>query len=94
MKHEIYQDGKIKLTLQSTDGSACDIVVMPKTLVKECSMSAKGFEELFFCFLDQNVTHTEAYEKAETVHESFFEKRKYSGFESFKQVQYRNHNKK
>jgi hypothetical protein len=92
MKHEVYQDGKLKMTLESTDGR-CDIVTLPKMLVKECSMSARGFEELFFIFLKANVTHTQAYEQAEVVHESYFEKRKYGSYESFKQIQYRNHKK-
>jgi hypothetical protein len=94
MKQHIYQDGKLKVTLQSTDDSGCEIVVMPKVLVKECSMSANGFEELFFQFLKGNVSHTEAYDKAEELHETYFEKRKYSSYESFKAIKYRNHNKK
>lgn len=89
MKQEIYQDGKLRMTLQSTDGNGCDIVVMPKVLVKNCSMSAEGFEELFFTFCKGNVSHTEAYERAEGVHESYFEKRKYSSYESFKSAYYR-----
>lgn len=93
MKHEIYQDGKLKMTLVPTDGKACDIIVMPKVLVKECTMSAKGFDELFFHFLEPNVTHTAAYERAEQVHENYFGKTKYSSYESFKAVQYRSHKK-
>jgi hypothetical protein len=72
------------MTLQSTDGGSCEIVVMPKVLVKNCSMSAEGFDELFFNFLKTNVTHTVAYEEAEKVHESYFEKRKYSDYESYR----------
>jgi hypothetical protein len=93
MKQEIYQDGKLKMTLISTDGSACDIVTMPKVLVKECSMSSTGFDELFFSFLKENVTHTQAYEQAEQIHEHFFERRRYSSYESFKSVRYRDHKK-
>ncbi len=81
------------MTLMSTDGSACDIVTMPKVLVKECSMSSDGFNELFFSFLRGNVTHTAAYEEAEKVHESYFEKRRYSSYESFKSVRSRDHKK-
>jgi hypothetical protein len=85
MKQEIYQDGKLRMTLQSTDGNGCDIVVMPKVLVKNCSMSAEGFDELFFSFYNNgSVTHTAAYEKAEQVHEQYFEKRKYSDYESYR----------
>jgi hypothetical protein len=83
MKREIYQDGQLKYTLQSTDGT-CDIVTMPKVLVKNCSMTADGFEELFFCFLKGNVTHTKAYEQAEEVHEQYFGKTRYSDYNSFR----------
>lgn len=83
MKHEVYQDGKLRMTLESTDGR-CDIVTMPKVLVKECSMSARGFEELFFIFLKGNVTHTQAYEQAEVVHENYFDRRRYSDYDSFR----------
>ncbi len=93
MKQEIYQDGKLKLTLVCTDGNSCDIVTMPKVLAKECSLSAEGFDDLFISFLKGNVSHTQAYEQAEQVHELYFEKRKYSCYHSFKSVQSRNHKK-
>jgi hypothetical protein len=93
MKQEIYQDGKLKMTLVATDG-ACDIVVMPKVLVKNCSMSAAGFDELFFTFLKGNTTHTQAYEQAEHVHEHYFGKTKYKDFDSFKCSKSYRHNKK
>lgn len=93
MVHRVFQNGKHQLTIQSTDGSSCDIVVMPKSLVQQCSMTSRGFEELFFIFLKEDISHTEAYEKAEQVHENYFEKRKYSSYESFKAVQYRDHKK-
>lgn len=94
MKQEIYQGGRLKMTIQSTDGAACDLVMMPKMIAKECSMTAKGFDELFFCFLDQNVTHAQAYEKAEMVHENYFGRRKYSAFESFKAYKHQRLSKK
>lgn len=86
MKQEIYQDGKLKVTLQSTDGTSCDIVTMPKIIIKNCSMSAEGFDELFFQFLKGNVTHTQAYESAEEVHEKYFERRRYSDYDSFRKA--------
>jgi hypothetical protein len=93
MKQEIYQDGKLKLTLTSTDGSRCDIVTMPKVLLKECSLTAEGFEGLFFTFLKGNISHTQAYEQAENVHYEYFEKRKYKDYEVFKSVKSRRFNK-
>lgn len=93
MRKEIYQDGKLKMTLTSTDGKGCDIVVMPKVLVKECSMSANGFEELFFGFLKGNVSHTQAYDQAEEVHESYFERRRYSDYDSFRKAKSQRKNK-
>lgn len=93
MTKEIYQDGKLKVTVQSTDGKACDIIVMPKVLVKECSLTAEGFDELFFSFLKENVSHTEAYERAEIIHESYFEKRRYKDYEVYKSSKSRRLNK-
>lgn len=84
----------IKYTFISTDGGKCDVVTIPKDLARNCSLSAESFNEIFYDALQTSVTHIEAYEKAEDVHYHFFEKRKYSSFESFKQIQYRNHKKK
>lgn len=84
MKQEIYQDGKHKLTIQSTDGDRCDLVTLPKLITKEASMSPRGFDELFFCFLGPGVTHVEAYEKAENVHQRYFDKPRYSDYDSFR----------
>jgi hypothetical protein len=67
---------------------------MPKVLIKECNMTAKGFEELFFIFLKGNVSHTQAYEEAEKVHEAYFEKRKYLSFEVFKSSRSQRHKRK
>lgn len=93
MKQEIYQDGKLSMTIESTDG-ACDIVTLPKMLVKNCSMSAEGFDELVFGFVKQNVSHTEAYHKAEAVHEQYFGKPRYTDHGSYKSSYSYRHNKK
>jgi peptide methionine sulfoxide reductase MsrA len=84
----------MKYTYVSTDGSKCDIVTVSKDLLKNCTMTAQAFDEVFFDELRTSVTHMEAYEKAENFHYTYFEKRRYSSFEAFKQIQYRNHKKK
>lgn len=96
MRFEIYQDGKLKWTVESTDKTvvANDIIILPKSLANNCSLSTESFDELFFNELKTSSTHIEAYEKAENVHYEYFEKRKYSSYESFKANMYRNHKKK
>lgn len=93
MSKRIYQDGQLKYTLTSTDGTACEIVVMPKVLVKDCSLTAEGFDEVFFSFLKGNVSHTEAYQKAEALHEHYFGKQRYKDYEVFKSAKSRRLNK-
>jgi hypothetical protein len=93
MSKRIYQDGELKYTISTTDGSSCEIVTMPKVLAQNSSLTAEGFEEIFFSFLKGNTTHTQAYDRAEKLHESYFGKQKYSSYESFKSVQYRNRQK-
>lgn len=83
MKQEIYQDGKLRMTIESTDG-ACDIITMPKVLVKNCSMSAEGFDDLVMSFYKNNVSHTEAYRMAESVHEHYFGRPRYTDHGSYK----------
>lgn len=90
MKQEIHNG---RWVVESTDGKSCDIVVMPKFLAENVTMTTRGFDELFFHFLEPTMTHTDAYEKAEQVHEQYFHTRKYSSYESFKAVQYRGHKK-
>ena len=85
---------KMQYTFVSTDGGKCDIVTVSKDLLKNASMTSEGFDGLFFNELKTSITHVEAYEKAEEVHYSYFEKRKYSSYESFKAIMYRNHKKK
>ena len=73
-----------KYTYVSTDGTRCDIVTVSKDLLKNCTMSADGFEQLFFGHTQTSSTYTEAYEKAEDEHEKLFEKRRYSDYNSFR----------
>jgi hypothetical protein len=81
MKAE-FMGGQVKWTIESTDGnvSASDFV----TVVKNCSMSAEGFEELFYSYVPTSPTYTHAYERAETVHETLLSRRKYSDYDSFR----------
>jgi hypothetical protein len=90
-KRILSEDGKLLYTITSTDGTSCELVVMPKVMVKDCTMTAEGFDELFFSFLKGDTKHTEAYDRAEKMHEHFFGRQKYSSYESFKARYYRDH---
>jgi len=74
----------IKYTLIHTDGSKCDIVTISKELLKNASMSADGFDDLVMSFRKENVSLTQAYFKAEEVHEHYFGKSRYSDHNSYK----------
>ena len=79
---QIYQDGKLKWTITDV-GSPSDIVFIPKNLAKSCNMSAEGFDEVFYACLSGANNNHDAYEKAEQVHVQYFDKRKYSSYQSF-----------
>jgi hypothetical protein len=81
MKLEILKDGVVKWTIQPTDHnlSPHDIVAV----ISSVSMSPEGFDNLFFKFVNDSKTHKEAYERAEKVHETMFQRRKYSDYDSF-----------
>jgi hypothetical protein len=81
MKAE-FTGGRVKWTIESTDRNVTsdDFV----TVVSHCSMSAVGFDELFFRYVNDSKTHTEAYERAEKVHETLLGRRKYSDYDSFR----------
>lgn len=74
----------IKYTFISTDGSKCDIVCVSKDLLKNASMSAESFDDLVMTFRKENISITEAYYKAEEVHEHYFGKPRYSDNGSYK----------
>ena len=74
----------IKYTYVHTDRSKCDIITISKDLLKNASMSAEVFEELFFDASRTSTTYMEAYEKVEIIHEQYFEKRRYSDYDSFR----------
>lgn len=84
----------IKYTFVSTDGSKCDIVTISKDLLKNASMSAEGFDDLVMNFRRENVTYSEAYYKAEEVHEHYFGHTRYSDHISYKNSYSYRHNKK
>lgn len=90
---EIYQDGKLKWTIESI-GSPSDIVFLPKSMANECSMSASGFDNIFYACMSGSKTNVEAYEKAEQIHVQYFEKRKYSSYESFAVSKSKRHNER
>jgi hypothetical protein len=74
----------IKYTFINTDGSRCDIVTISKDLLKNASMSAEGFDDLVIKFHKDNMSLTQAYYKAEDVHEHYFGKPRYSDHGSYK----------
>lgn len=84
----------MKYTYVSTDGSKCDIVTVSKDLLRNCTMSAEVFDDLVINFSKENITLTEAYFKAEQVHEFYFGKQRYSDHVSYKNSLSYRHNKK
>lgn len=78
------EQGNVKWTLESIGTFTDDVIVLPKTIARGCSMTASGFDELFFDKLKTSSTHIEAYEKAEGIHESIFGKRRYKEYDSFR----------
>ncbi len=85
MKVELYQDGKLKWTIEAVGNiGKDDITILPKSLAQGCSISAESFDEIFFANISGSKNNLEAYEKAEQVHLQYFEKRKYSDYQSYK----------
>lgn len=74
----------IKYTFISTDGAKCDIVTVSKDLLQNATMSAEKFDELVLTFRKENVTLTEAYYRAEEIHEEYFGRPRYSDVGSYK----------
>lgn len=83
----------IKYTFIHTDGSKDDVITISSNLLKNASMSADVFEDLFFDAAKTSTTYMEAYEKIEVLHEEVFNKRRYSDYDSFRKVKERRHNK-
>ena len=74
----------IKYTFIHTDGSKCDIVTISADLLKNASMSAEGFDDLVVSFAKENISLTDAYFKAEEVHQHYFGRPRYSDHGSYK----------
>jgi hypothetical protein len=84
----------MKYTYISTDGSKCDIVTVSKDLLKNCTMRADVFDDLVINFSKENISLTEAYHKAEEVHEHYFGKPRYTDHGSYRASYSYRHNKK
>src|SRR5690606_2518932 len=74
----------IKYTFISTDGKKCDIVTVSKDLLKNATMDAEVFDDLVMEFRKQNMTISDAYYKAEEIHEQYFGRPRYSDHLSYK----------
>jgi hypothetical protein len=85
MTVELYENGKLKWTMEPVGNvSQSDFVVMPKTLIAGACMSADAFDRIFWANVSHCDTNRDAYEKAEQLHQQYFERRKYSDYETYK----------
>jgi hypothetical protein len=85
MKFEIFNNGQLKWTIEAVGNfSPDDVMILPKSITKGASISAEGFDEIFYACMSGASSNSEAYEKAEELHVQYFEKRKYSDYNSFK----------
>jgi len=89
MKLELFKDGQLYMTIEAVGDIGDDFEIIPKRLMKDSSLSDKTFKELYYKFAKDASSYPEAYEQAEQVHEKYFEKRRYSGYESFRQILHR-----
>jgi len=76
----------MKYTYIYTDGSKENVATISRDLLTNSTMTAAGFEEVFFSEMGTSTTYMEAYEKVEIFHEQVFGKRKYSDYNSFRNV--------
>ncbi len=82
---ELFDNGKLKWTMEPVgDVSQSDFVILPKTLVKGICMSADAFDRIFWSNVPNCETNRDAYEKAEQLHQKYFDRRKYSDYEVYK----------
>lgn len=84
MKLEIFKDGKLYMTIEAVGGETEDFVAIPKKLVRHSMLSPQSFEDLFMKYVKTSPTYVEAYEKAEEVHEQYFDCRRYANYNSFR----------
>jgi hypothetical protein len=87
---EVFEDGQLKWTISDV-GSSNDIVILPKQMAESCTMTYDGFSRIYYANVSGSNTNNEAYEKAEKVHIQYFGKRKYSDYDSFRNVRDRNY---
>jgi hypothetical protein len=87
---KVFENENIKWTITDV-GSSSDIVILPKSIAEECNMTYDGFSRIYYANVSGSNTNTEAYEKAEKVHIQYFGKRKYSDYDSFRNVRDRNY---
>lgn len=83
MKLEIFKDGKLFMTVHSPDAEPEDFIALPKRFVRHSILSPQSFEDLFFQCNKTAKSYVEAYEKAEEIHEKYFERRRYANYDSF-----------
>jgi hypothetical protein len=85
MTVQLFEDGKLKWTMEPVgDVSQSDFVILPKTLMVGGCMSADAFDRIFWANVTMSNTNRDAYEKAEQLHQQYFERRKYSDYETYK----------
>lgn len=85
MKIDVFANGKLLYSITGTDDfNPNDLVVVAKNLIEKATMTAEGFDDLFFEKLKDSRTHVEAYDKAEQKHFETFGHNKYSDFDSFR----------
>lgn len=87
MKIEVYSNGRLLYSITGTDDfNPEDVTLVAKSLLEKATISAEGFDDLFFTHLKSSGSHVEAYTKAEKVHYRTFGHNKYSDFESFRKA--------
>ena len=94
MKIDVFSNGNLLYSITGTDDfDPSDIAIVSRNLIEKATMSAEGFDDLFFTQLKHSNTHSEAYSKAEEIHLSTFGHQKYSNFDCFRAVKSKRLNK-
>lgn len=84
-------NGVLTWTIEGTDGiTQRDFV----TVIKNSTLSTEKFIELYYNYFTECKNHRKAYERVENLHENLLGSRKYSDYDSFKQVKSKFMNKK
>jgi hypothetical protein len=85
MKIDVYANGKLLYSITGTDDfKPEEVVIVTRKLIENATMTAEGFDDLFFEKLKDSRTHVEAYDKAEQKHFDTFGHNKYRDFDSFR----------